>query len=51
MEEKIKQLQKEVTDLRNLIADLDFIIKRTNTDMRLITKDIQEIKNGLNHIY
>ena len=47
MEEQLKELQKEIKHLRMLISDMEFIIKRTSTDMRLITRDIEEIKNEL----
>lgn len=47
MEEKIKELQLETRRLRDLIANMEFIVKRINTDIKLVSKEVQDIKDGL----
>ena len=50
MEQQIKELEKETRHLRNLIADLEFLVKRIDTDIRLIGRDIIEIKKEVDSI-
>jgi len=47
MDNKIAELQKEVRSISDKVAYMQHAIKGMSTDMRLITKEIQEIQNAI----
>lgn len=47
MDDKIVELQKEVTDLGNRVAYMTHAVKGISTDMRLLKHEVKQIRDGL----